>query len=67
MKDLRLYYYESGVLHKASVHKFKEEAKVDGVIAYWHGKNLFTVRQFVLVEYFDKYKSRIVKLYEPKK
>lgn len=71
MRDLRLYYYNSGQLMKnqggkKEYHLFKslDECKEHIINADNRDslKYLYSFRQFVVVEYFDKYKPKIIEV-----
>ena len=73
MKDLRLYTYESGTLKRVGNSKSDKclrnrhyftsieeiESHIDKLTEKW-----LKGKQFVIVEYFELYKSKIVKIIE---
>jgi hypothetical protein len=70
MRDIRLYYYQAGGLIKnqggmkkhhlfnslEECKEYIENPKSDAL------KYLYSYRQFVIIEYFDKYKSKIIEI-----
>jgi hypothetical protein len=71
MKDLRLYYYESGTLRRVgnsksdkslrNRHYFTSLEEVENHIEKLTERWL-KGKQFVIVEYFELYKSKIIKI-----
>ena len=70
MKDLRIYYYEGGQLLKIDkgnrLHKARTEEEAKNNVIRWIRKNKYTKRnQFVIVEIFNNYNSKIIDVIEP--
>lgn len=68
MRDLRLYYYNSGNLCKFGrgktgnrKHFYKTIEEVQNQIVWEHTKTKVNL-QFVIVEYFDNYNSKIIEV-----
>lgn len=72
IRDLRLYEYKSGNLHKIgrlksdnpkrARHYFDNVEDIISHIDWFTSKNLHQNTQFVIIEYFDNYKSKIILL-----
>jgi len=70
MKDLRIYYYEGGQLLKIDkgnrLHKARTEEEAKNNVIRWIRKNKYTKRnQFVIIEIFSNYNSKIIDVIEP--
>jgi len=73
-RDLRLYYYESGSLRKhgslksgiRTKHFFKSEEEIQEVLDWYtiNSNRLRINHQYVVVEYFAIYQSKIIKVIE---
>lgn len=71
-RDLRLYEYKSGNLHKIGRlksdnpkrqrHYFDNVEDIISHIDWFTSKNFYQNTQFVIIEYFDNYKSKIILL-----
>lgn len=66
-RDIRLYYYDAGQLKKNDTrkkyHHFETLEEVREMIeSYKYRKLDIHFRQWVIVEYFDKYKSKIIEI-----
>ena len=72
VRDLRLYKYESGNLHKIgrlktdnpkrARHYFDNVEDIISHVDWLISKNVCQTTQFVIIEFFDNYKSKIILL-----
>lgn len=65
-RDLRVYQYESGSLrkfHPFQTKKFKTLDEANNAIIFYLNRRKYFC-QIVLVEYFEVYNSKIVKVYD---
>lgn len=66
--DFRLYFYDSGILtkwFKYKKHKFKSLGELEQYLESLEVNDIISRKryQFVAVQYFEPYKSKIVKVY----
>ena len=66
IKDIRLYTYESGILKKSDIrkkfHNFNSIEEAEKFITVRKQTKWYKDSQFVIIEYFDKYNSKIKKI-----
>jgi|694.fasta_scaffold00478_44 hypothetical protein len=71
MRDIRLYYYDNGTLKKngsrKGEHLFESIEQLKNYLEDKRNNSLrlkkfYNIVQFVIVEYFDKYKSKIIEV-----
>ena len=65
--DYRVYYYSgyANLIKMPGGHMFKMLSEVDDYIKKLRTRGRFKDRQFVLVEFFEKKESRIIKIINP--
>lgn len=63
-KDIRLYYYSSGVLHKTRVHKFVSEEDARKYVKGTRERRQDKL-QYIITEYSASYESMIIGIINP--